>query len=92
LFKTIILKIIEEFKICTKYTTGLDFKYGFKDENIKILNSKHKRLRWLECSDNQLTALPELPLNTELYCSDNKLTALPELPLNKYLDCFLKTN
>jgi len=31
-----VLESIQEFKNCTKYITGLDFKYGLKDENIKI--------------------------------------------------------
>ncbi len=35
----------------------------------------------LDCDDNQLTELPELPKNlTELFCYDNQLTELPELP------------
>ena len=35
----------------------------------------------LNCSDNQITALPELPASlTALYCWSNQLTALPELP------------
>src|SRR3989344_5876919 len=35
----------------------------------------------LDCSNNQLTSLPELPPSLqELYCSDNQLTSLPELP------------
>jgi hypothetical protein len=35
----------------------------------------------LDCGDNQLTALPELPASlTQLYCSNNQLTALPGLP------------
>ena len=38
---------------------------------------------WLNCSANQLTALPELPASlTVLYCYYNQLTVLPELPDN----------
>ena len=36
---------------------------------------------WLNCSANQLTALPELPASlTVLYCYYNQLTVLPKLP------------
>ena len=43
----------------------------------------------LDCSNNQLSVLPELPRGLKkLYCSDNKLTVLPELPLMlELLDC-----
>jgi len=43
----------------------------------------------LYCSNNQLTALPELPASlTVLYCYYNQLTVLPELPDNlTELDC-----
>jgi hypothetical protein len=38
---------------------------------------------WLNCSNNQLTALPELPASlTVLYCYYNQLAVLPELPDN----------
>jgi Leucine-rich repeat (LRR) protein len=38
---------------------------------------------WLSCTNNQLTALPELPASlTVLYCYYNQLTVLPELPDN----------
>ena len=36
---------------------------------------------WLSCTNNQLTALPELPASlTVLYCYYNQLTVLPKLP------------
>ena len=35
----------------------------------------------LDCGNNQLTSLPELPATlTVLYCGNNQLTSLPELP------------
>jgi uncharacterized repeat protein (TIGR01451 family) len=44
----------------------------------------------LDCSNNLLTALPQLPASlTNLYCSYNQLTALPTLPLSlKVLECY----
>ncbi len=44
------------------------------------------RLIYFDCSDNQLTFLPELPNNEYLNCSHNQLTFLPELPNNKKLN------
>jgi Leucine-rich repeat (LRR) protein len=42
---------------------------------------KELRLAKLDCDDNQLTSLPELPVTlTRLSCSDNQLTSLPDLP------------
>ena len=43
----------------------------------------------LDCDNNQLTQLPELPNSLKvLSCSYNQLTQLPELPNSlKYLDC-----
>ena len=46
-------------------------------------------LKGLNCSNNTLTSLPELPDGLVwLYCSNNTLTSLPELPDGlKELDC-----
>ena len=51
--------------------------------------NKMNNLTYLNCHNNQLTDLPELPKTlTYLYCSENELTKLPELPktLNR-LNC-----
>ena len=43
--------------------------------------SRFTNLEILDCSDNQLKSLPELPESlTELYCGYNQLISLPELP------------
>jgi len=46
-------------------------------------------LKYLYCSSNSLTTLPELPDTLEkLYCFNNQLTNLPNLPGTlEYLDC-----
>ncbi|NLU25264.1 MAG: LPXTG cell wall anchor domain-containing protein [Clostridiales bacterium] len=50
-------------------------------------------LRYLVCSDNQLTSLPALPSGNQLWgldCNDNQLTALPDLTGSTgllYLEC-----
>ena len=46
-------------------------------------------LTQLDCSNNKLTALPELPASlSELNCNWNQLTTLPELPASlTYLEC-----
>lgn len=41
----------------------------------------------LDCSDNNLTFLPELPNCTTLICYNNKLTSLPKLPNCFELGC-----
>ena len=43
--------------------------------------------QYIDCSENNITVLPELPNCQQLYCSNNKLIVLPELPNCKYLDC-----
>lgn len=62
-----------------------------QSENISELPSliNFKNLRVLNCSNNNLTSLPELPENLqELHCRNNKLTSLPELPENlRHLQC-----
>jgi Leucine-rich repeat (LRR) protein len=48
-------------------------------------------LTYLNCSNNQLTSLPQLPDTIRhLYCNDNQLTSLPNIPkdlrlFNNYL-------
>ena len=48
----------------------------------------------LDCGDNRITALPELPSSlTRLNCNSNQLTALPELPTSlTWLMCFGNPN
>jgi len=64
-------------------------KYKFTDINhLDTLDNK-SNIKLLDCSNNQLTQLPQLPKNLKyLYCSSNQLTELPLLPPNlKILDC-----
>jgi hypothetical protein len=51
--------------------------------------SRFKNLQDMDCSYNQLTALPVLPRNLKwLFCGNNKLTSLPILPENlEEIDC-----
>ena len=51
--------------------------------------SRFKKLEILNCRNNNLTSLPDLPENLkELYCCDNNLNSLPVLPKNlKELYC-----
>jgi Leucine-rich repeat (LRR) protein len=53
------------------------------------LGFKINILDFLNCSNNQLTSLPELPFNLKiLECNNNQLTSLPELPSTlEYLNC-----
>jgi Leucine-rich repeat (LRR) protein len=46
-------------------------------------------LTYLECKNNGLASLPELPATLlELYCNSNQLTSLPKLPTSlEVLDC-----
>jgi len=63
--------------------------YIFSNINhIDTLNNKHD-IEILYCINNQLTELPELPVNLkELYCTDNQLIQLPQLPDSLIdLDC-----
>ena len=49
-------------------------------EEITCLSNYNDIIK-LECNNNQLTVLPELPDNLEiLYCYNNQLTELPKLP------------
>ena len=44
-------------------------------------------VRILDCTNNQLTSLPELPNVKYLHCSRNQLTRLPDLPNIEFLHC-----
>jgi Leucine-rich repeat (LRR) protein len=61
------------------------------DKGIKSLPdlTRFKNLEILNCSNNQLTSLSNLPQNLKiLYCYHNQLTSLSNLPQNlKNLDC-----
>ena len=65
----------------TDYTiTELDISY---EELTKLPDDmdKYTNLKELECSDNQITSLDNLPSKLEtLYCSNNKITRLDNLP------------
>ena len=52
--------------------------------------TNYNNIVYLNCFDNKLTSLPELPKSLKvLYCFSNKLTNLPELPKGlEVLKCF----
>jgi Leucine-rich repeat (LRR) protein len=54
------------------------------------LLSLFEKIEILDCYNNQLTSLPELPDGLKrLSCYNNKLTSLPELPAGlQWLNCF----
>ena len=66
-------------------------KLFLKNEYLTVLPdlSNKTNILWLDCSDNYLTSLNNLPPNLEtLYCSGNSLTRLDNLPLSiTYLNC-----
>jgi Leucine-rich repeat (LRR) protein len=59
------------------------------NSNIKSDLSRFclRRCQKLDCFNNKLTSLPELPACQTLQCSYNSLTSLPELPACKVLRC-----
>ena len=75
------------------YFRSLDEDTAKIDVSFKSLTylpplSKFKKLKTLNCSDNLLTELPDLPEALEvLYCNNNKLKSLPELPHLWFLNC-----
>ena len=51
--------------------------------NLTVINnlSRFTKLKRLDCFENELTTLPELPDSLkELSCCDNRITSLPKLP------------
>jgi len=56
-------------------------------EKLSSLNRKVVYCEWLDCSNNRLESLPELPVCKILFCWNNRLTQLPELPACKILYC-----
>ena len=76
------MKYIKSYKLFESKKTFLDISgHGYKTIPLKLSDS----LIYINCSQNNLSKLPNLPKNLEkLICSNNKLTELPELP--KYLD------
>ena len=54
---------------------------------VKDFSSYRMEVTELDCSYNNLTALPDLPKVKKLYCDNNQLTSLPELPNVTELDC-----
>ena len=56
-------------------------------QNLNITNligvGAFTNLQTLNCSSNQLTSLPTLPMNLQFFsCYDNQLASLPVLPAN----------
>ena len=50
-------------------------------ENFHLLNELPQTLKVLDCSDLELTSLPNLPLTLrKLSCDYNNLESLPKLP------------
>ena len=68
----------------------LDISHLDLDEIPKDFLKKLDKLEILDCSDNILTELPDLPNSLELLnCSKNKLIELPKLPNSlNHLYCF----
>jgi Leucine-rich repeat (LRR) protein len=64
-------------------TIGIETLILINDLNLTSIDGIQyfDDLTYLDCSNNQLTSLPELPNGlTDLNCSSNQLTSLPELP------------
>jgi len=55
--------------------------------DLKSLRVKVLYCEALDCFNNQLTSLPELPVCETLHCGNNQLTQLPKLPVCKTLYC-----
>jgi Leucine-rich repeat (LRR) protein len=66
-----------------------DIVLSLKRLDLSELPPLPKNVIKLDCSENKLTSLPELPLVMELNCSDNKLKTLPDLPRVRVLNCIL---
>jgi Leucine Rich repeats (2 copies) len=59
----------------------LDLSHLGLTELPQLVSEDPSTLRYLNCSGNQLTSLPQLPSTlVKLYCMDNQLTSLPQLP------------
>ena len=71
------------------------FKIKYQNDNNQYEFTSFNEIKnydkvvYIDCSDNQLTSLPELPNSLQvLFCSMNQLTSLPELPNSlQYLYC-----
>lgn len=62
-----------------KYYTHVEEEWSYKEYLTNILR--------LNCSNKDLTYIPDLPMCKILHCNNNKLTALPNLPKCKELIC-----
>ena len=75
-----LIRLIRNNECTVKY----DSKFNMEWSDNELLS----HIIVLDCSNNQLTNLPELLNCTELYCRNNRLTNLPDLPNCIKLDCF----
>ena len=86
------------YRAALEATTTVDFmnvvfrNFDWLSDNIflKIEDIPQKlwdRCQILNCSNNQLVSLPELPKCEVLDCRNNQLVSLPELPQCKVLYC-----
>jgi Leucine-rich repeat (LRR) protein len=89
------LGLIFGFENIDRCVTALNFRYGNRSDNMRILLLRNTHLRWLDCGGNfWFSKLPTLPNIITLYCNDNNLTQLPSLPNCRELECyhnFIKT-
>jgi hypothetical protein len=69
----------ESMKIMKQQITEAEFRQLIRD-GVNDFSGYTMDVVTLNCCDNQLTSLPDLPNVVELYCPFNQLTALPDLP------------
>jgi hypothetical protein len=84
--------------IATKRAIRIIHKWVQKDYGNHMLNLSNLGLhtlppipqdlcRFFDCSNNNLTTLPELPNCEHMVCNNNKLVSLPEMPKCHFLNC-----
>ena len=73
--------------ITIKFSDDIKHKYNSFNEILNLDN--YNKITYLDCDDNNLTSLPELPESLmDMNCSFNNLTSLPKLPKSlKWLSC-----
>ena len=65
--------------IIIKFIDDIEHKYNSFEEILKLDN--YNDIIHINCSNNNLSSLPELPNSlTKLWCDNNNLSSLPELP------------
>ena len=81
-----ILKLTIE-NVDTPITASLPSNLGvliFKHNSVPLPPLSHTKLTFLDCNNNSLDELPEVPSSLEvLHCRDNNLTTLPDLSHTK---------